>query len=149
MVLFLLQQAFGDQQRHVNILDTLLLKFSIHDALNILPDGVAIGAVDEHALNRRIIDELGFLAHIGKPLRKVHLHIGDLCNLLFLCHFHFLPWVFYILYSITSVKWLHRMEHIFFGRCKMISVTLELPPEVALFYTRVACTTGKPLTKLL
>jgi len=31
----------------------------------------------------------------------------------------------------------------------MISVTLELPPEVALFYTRVACTTGKPLEQVI
>ena len=54
-----------------------------------------------------------------------------------------------MVYSITFVKPLHRMEHNFFGRCKMISVTLELPPEVALFYTRVACSTGKTTEQVI
>ena len=33
--------------------------------LDILPDGIAIGTVNEHTLDGRIVDQLGFLAHIG------------------------------------------------------------------------------------
>lgn len=31
----------------------------------------------------------------------------------------------------------------------MIPVTLQLPPDVALFYTRVACSAGKTLEQVL
>ena len=33
-----------------------------------------------------IVDQLRLLAHIGKPLTKVHFHVGDLFNLLIFCH---------------------------------------------------------------
>ena len=31
----------------------------------------------------------------------------------------------------------------------MISVTIQLPPDVALFYTRIACTAGKTTEQVL
>ena len=31
----------------------------------------------------------------------------------------------------------------------MIPVTVELEPDVALFYTRIACSAGKPLEQVL
>ena len=41
------------------------------------------------------------------------------------------------------------MEHSFFGRCRMISVTIDLPQEVALFYTRIACTVGTSVEQVI
>ena len=90
VVLFLLKQAFGDQHRHIDILRAGLLKLGIHDALDVLPDRIAIRTVNKHTLNGRIIDQLGLFAHIGKPLRKIHFHIRDLSNLFFLCHISFI-----------------------------------------------------------
>ena len=74
------------KQRHIDILDTLLFELLVHDILNIFPDGVAIGTVDEHALDGGIVDQLCLLAHVGEPLGKVHLHIGDLFYLLIFSH---------------------------------------------------------------
>ena len=85
-IFLLLQQAFGDQQRHVDILNTLLLELLVHDVLNVLPNGIAIGAVNEDTLDGRIIDQLCLLTYVGKPLGKVYLHIGNLFNFLFFCH---------------------------------------------------------------
>ena len=86
MVLLLLQQAFRNQQGHIDVLHAHFLEFLVQDVLDIFPDGVAIGPVDEHALDGRIVNQLGFFAHISEPLSKIHLHIGDLLDLLFFCH---------------------------------------------------------------
>ena len=87
VILFLLQQALGDQKGHIHILNALLLELLVHNVLNIFPDSVAIGTVDEHTLNGRVVNQLCLLAHVGKPLCKVYLHIGDLFNLFIFCHF--------------------------------------------------------------
>ena len=34
----------------------------------------------------KLAGELSLLAHIGEPLGKVYLHIGDFCNFLFFSH---------------------------------------------------------------
>ncbi len=106
VVLLLLQQAFGDQQRHVDILHTLLLEFLIHDILDILPDGIAIRTVNEHALDGRIVDQLGLLAHVGEPLCKVDLHIGDLFNLFIFCHSIFIlsGFPFFVMYIVAHLS---------------------------------------------
>ena len=86
MILFLLQKAFRDQQRHVHIFYALGLKHLVHNMLNVFPNSIAVGTVNEHALNGRIVNELCLGAHIGEPLGKVHFHIGDLLNLFIFCH---------------------------------------------------------------
>ena len=56
VILFLLQQAFRDQHGHIDIFNADLFELSIHDFLDILPDGIAIRTVNENALDGRIID---------------------------------------------------------------------------------------------
>ena len=56
MVLFLLQQRFGQQHGHHHILCAGVLEHLVHDGLNVLPDGVAIGTIDEHTLDGRVVD---------------------------------------------------------------------------------------------
>ena len=91
VILLLLQQRFRDQHGHINILCTRLLKLRIQKLLDILPDRVAIGTVNEHSLDGGVVDQLRLFAHIGVPLGKIDLHIRDLLDLLILCHFLFLP----------------------------------------------------------
>ena len=88
VILLLLQQGFRDQHRHINVLCAGLFEFGVHQALDVLPDGIAIGTVDKHALDGGIVDQLGLFAHIGVPLGKVDLHVGDLLNLFFFRHNH-------------------------------------------------------------
>ena len=114
MVLFLLEQGFGNQQGHIHVFNTLLLELLIHDALNIFPDCVAIRTINKHALNGGVIDQLCLLAHICEPLTEVHFHICDLFNFLILCHnLHPLRLHISFLYYSTHVKPLHRMEKTF------------------------------------
>ncbi len=92
MVLLLLQQALGDEHGQVYVLMPRLLELLVQEVLNVLPDGVAVGAVNEHALDAGIVDELRLFAHVGVPLGKVGLHVGDLFHLFFvLCHFYLNP----------------------------------------------------------
>ena len=80
------QQAFGDQDGHRHVLMAGLFELGIHDALDVLPDCVAVRAQDRKALDRRILDQLGLAADIGVPLGKIDLHIGDLLDFLFFRH---------------------------------------------------------------
>ena len=95
MVLLLLQQGFGNQQRHIDVLNALLLELLVHDVLDILPDGIAVGTVNEDTLDGRVVDQLCLLANVGEPLSKVDLHIGDLLNLFIFCHCIFILSVFF------------------------------------------------------
>ena len=115
MVLFLLQQAFGNQHGHVDILHAHLLELLVHDVLDILPDGVAIGTVNKHTLDGRVVNQLGFFAHVGKPLGKVYLHVGDLLDLLFFCHF----------ISSSQVFWKFRKDYCSTGLQKLQEVLPE------------------------
>ena len=81
-----LQQAFGNQKGHIDILNALFLKFLVHNVLDVFPDGITVRSINENALDGRIVDQLGFCADIGKPLGKVLLHIGDLLYLFIFCH---------------------------------------------------------------
>ena len=86
VVLFLLQQGFRDQHRHIDVLCAGLLEFRIHQTLDIFPNGVTVRTVDKHALDRGIVDQLCLFADIRVPLGKIDLHIGDLFNFLFFGH---------------------------------------------------------------
>ena len=65
MIFFLLQQAFGDEHRHIYIFYACFLEAVIQLSLQKLPDGIAIGAVDEHALDGGVVDQFRLLAHVG------------------------------------------------------------------------------------
>ena len=84
VILLLLEQGFGDQDGEIDVFVAGGLKAAIQLGLDVLPDGVAIGAIDEHALHRGIVDELGLGAHVGVPLGEVLVHGGDGGNGLFL-----------------------------------------------------------------
>ena len=90
MILLLLQKALGNEHGHRNILMAVLLEFLIENRLNVLPNGIAVGAHDEQTLYARVIDKLGLGADIGEPLSKVLLHIGYLLNFFLFCHLFFL-----------------------------------------------------------
>ena len=86
VVLFLLEQALRDEHGQVHVFVAGLLKALVQLGLDVLPEGVAVGvavgAVDEHALDGGVVDELRLPAHVGVPLGEVHLHVGDLLHLL-------------------------------------------------------------------
>ena len=86
VVLLLLQQALGDQHRHGHVLVTGRLELAVEYLLDVLPDGVAIRAQDEQALDIGIVHQLRLGAHVGEPLGEVHFHIGDLLDLLIFGH---------------------------------------------------------------
>ena len=86
VILFFLQQTFGNQQRHIDILNANLFKLGIHNPLDVFPNGIAIGTVNKYTLNGRIINQLRLLTYVGKPLCKVYLHICNLFNLFIFRH---------------------------------------------------------------
>ena len=88
MILLLLEQTLGDQHGHGHIGVAGALKVGVQLLLDVLPDGIAIGTEDKHALGAGIVDELCLGADIGIPLGEVHLHIGDAFHL-FLLFSHF------------------------------------------------------------
>ena len=82
--------SFGDQQRHGHILMSELLEAAVQIALDVLPDRVAVWPQDVKALDAGVVDKLGLGAHVGEPLGKIDLHIGDLFYVLFFRHVRFL-----------------------------------------------------------
>ena len=84
VVLLLLEEALGDQHGHVHVLVAGLLELVVQHPLDVLPDGVAVGAVDEDALDAGVVDELRLGAHVGEPLGKIHVPGGDGLHLLFI-----------------------------------------------------------------
>ena len=82
VVLLLLQKGFGDQHGEIDILMSGLLKFFVQNGLDVFPESVSVGPKDKHTLHTGVVDELRLPAHVGVPLGKVGLHIGDLLYLL-------------------------------------------------------------------
>ena len=85
----LLEQALGDQYGHRHILMAGRLEAGVQILLDILPDGVAIGAQHHKALDAGILYQLRLGADVGIPLGKVDLLCGDRLNHLFLIVRHF------------------------------------------------------------
>ena len=86
---FLLQQALRDQHRHGHVLMAGCLEAGIHVFLDQLPDGLAIGAQDDEALDTGVLHQLCLNADVGVPLCKVVFLAGDRLYELFVvfCHF--------------------------------------------------------------
>ena len=95
VVVLLLQEGFGDQHRHIDIFRTGLFKRSVHQLLDIFPDRVAVWAVNKHALDGGIVDQLRLFAYVCIPLGKVNLHIGDLFHFFLFCHCDLPPFRFH------------------------------------------------------
>lgn len=90
MVLLLLEQALGDEHGHGDVLVSVTLEHSVQLVLNVFPDGVAVRAHNEAALDTGVVHQLSLGAHIGEPLGEIYLHVGDLFNFLVFCHNLFL-----------------------------------------------------------
>ena len=83
----LLQQALRDQHRHRHVDVSGLFEHPVHDALDVLPDGVAVGPQDHEALHGGVVHQLRLQADVGVPLGEVHLHGGDGFHVsLIFCH---------------------------------------------------------------
>ena len=110
MIFFLLQQALGDEHGHRHVFVAGGLELPVQLLLHIFPDGVAIGAVDEHALDAGIVNELRLLAHIGKPLCKINVPGGDGVHLsLILCHKSFVSFSRYWSIFRSKIRSMERM----------------------------------------
>ena len=88
MILFALQERFGNEHGHIDVFVTELFKLGIHDALNVLPYSVAVRAYYHTPLNARIIGKLRLFYDVGIPLRKINVHRRDLLDhfLVFVSH---------------------------------------------------------------
>ena len=84
MILLLLQQALRDEHGKVYVLVAGGFKLPVQLVLHVLPDGVAVGAVDEHSLDAGVVDQLRFSAHVCEPLCKVYISGGDSVYLAFI-----------------------------------------------------------------
>ena len=71
----LLQKALGNQHGHGHIGVAGLLE--LHQALDVLPNGVAIGPQDQKALHAGIVHQLRFQTDVRIPFGKILLHGGD------------------------------------------------------------------------
>ena len=80
MILLLLQQAFGNEHRHIDILMPQCLEARVKVVLNVLPDRVAVGSDDHTSAHAGVVHKLRLFHHVGIPLRKVHVHRRDLLH---------------------------------------------------------------------
>ena len=83
---FLFQQALRDQRGHRHVFVAGFFELTVHDPLNVLPDGVAVWTQDHKSLHAGIVDQLRLLADIRIPLGEIVLHTGDLFHFFVLCH---------------------------------------------------------------
>ena len=87
MILLLLEQTLRNQHRHGHIGMSGALKVCVQLLLNVLPNGIAIGAEDKHALGAGIVNQLCLGADISIPFGEIHIHISDAFHLFLLfCH---------------------------------------------------------------
>ena len=77
MVLFFLQEALGNQYRQINVLVPGFLEAAVHFSLDVLPDCVAIGPVDEHTLDGGIVNQLRLFADVRIPLGEIYVPRGN------------------------------------------------------------------------
>ena len=71
------QQAFRDQHGHRHIDVTGLFELGVHVFLDVLPNGVAIRAQDQKALDAGVVHQLRLQADVRIPLGKILLHGSD------------------------------------------------------------------------
>lgn len=71
VILLLLEQAFGDKHRHINVLVTGLLKAAVKVSLDIFPNSVAVGTDHHAALYAGIINQLCLFYDVGIPFCKI------------------------------------------------------------------------------
>ncbi|EJX02538.1 hypothetical protein EVA_09354 [gut metagenome] len=87
MILFLLKQAFGDEDGHCHVLMAGLFKAGVQNVLDVFPNGIAIGAKNHAAFNGGVVHQLCFQAHVSVPLGKVFIDGGNgFHKFLFIAH---------------------------------------------------------------
>ena len=126
MVLFLLEQAFGNKHRHINIFVTCFLKSSVKVSLDILPDSITVWTNNHTSLNTAIINKLCLFYNVGVPLCKVLVTACNGRNKLFvISHFHkplssLLRIVFIIQKTYCFFKYNHKIggKHLIFAKRK-------------------------------
>ena len=88
VVLFLLEQAFGDKHRHTNVFVSRFLEHTVKNALNILPDSIAVGSYNHTALNACVLNKLSLFADVCVPLSEILVHRGNGVNHFFIILSH-------------------------------------------------------------
>ena len=87
VVSFLEQQGFRDKDGHCHVLVTGLLEHAVQSLLDVLPQSLCVGAHDDAALDRRVIDHFRLLDDVGIPLGEIHVHRRDFrYQFLLICH---------------------------------------------------------------
>ena len=71
MFLLFHEQAFGNEQREIRVDVARRLESRVQEALDVLPDRVAVRTDDHAALDRRVVGHLGALHHVEVPLGKI------------------------------------------------------------------------------
>ena len=74
MILFFLKETFGNKHRHTDVFVAGILEHSVKNALNVLPDCVAVGADNHASLYACIFNKLCLFNDIGIPFGKVLFH---------------------------------------------------------------------------
>ena len=89
VILFLLEQAFGNEHRHANIFVTCSLEHTVKYSLDIFPYSIAVRTYYHTALNACIFNKLSLFAYVCVPFCEILVHRGNGVNHFFivLCHF--------------------------------------------------------------
>ncbi len=74
MIFFLFKQAFRNEHRHTHILVTRCLEHTVHYALNVFPNRIAVGSDNHAALNACVFAKLGLFNNIRVPFCKILVH---------------------------------------------------------------------------
>ena len=90
------QQALRDQHGHRHIDVTGLFELGVHVFLDVLPNGVAIRAQDQKALDAGVVHQLRLQANIRIPLGEILLHGSDRFHISLILSHSFIPFLCFI-----------------------------------------------------
>lgn len=71
MLRLLPEKAHGDEEGEVGVLVAGLLEHAVQNLLDVLPDGVPVGADHDGAPHGPVVGELGLLDDLEVPLAEV------------------------------------------------------------------------------
>ena len=87
MIFLLLEQAFRNKHRHINIFMSGCFKTGIQILLNVFPNCITVRFKHHAASHTGIIYQFRFFYDVGVPLCEVFLHGSDRLNhFLLICH---------------------------------------------------------------
>ena len=77
-VIFLfIEQAFGDEHRHADVLVSRRLEHPVQNMLHQFPNGIAVRTDHHTPFHAGVFDEFRFFDDVGIPLGKILVHGGD------------------------------------------------------------------------